>query len=194
MKTKNTLIETIHAYDLLIKNQNEVIRALKIYPKVLNKDEHKHLHSFFNIAMYTSLACSDLIVGLKYLDVSMAVKNEIEANIFARMLAHSSYEILNSQQKIIGKETINKIAELIGEDEVNNLNLTMKELRPIRRDYFEKLKEIRNELFGHRNIAGLIMSEKMVLLNYHEIYKIADKIYKWESKVLDSIMNLITKI
>jgi hypothetical protein len=89
------MLESIKAYDILIKSLNENIRSLKAHPKLLDKEEHKYLYPVYEKAMYIAISASDLIIGLKYLDVSNAIKNGYETNHFSRNVAHPSYELVN---------------------------------------------------------------------------------------------------
>jgi len=89
------MIEAIKAYDILIERLNENIRGLKAHPKILDKEEHKYLYPVVEKSMYIAICSSDLIIGLKYLDVSKALKNGYETNYFSRNVAHISYELIN---------------------------------------------------------------------------------------------------
>jgi hypothetical protein len=41
------MLESIKAYDILIKSLNENIRSLKAHPKILDKEEHKYLYPVY---------------------------------------------------------------------------------------------------------------------------------------------------
>ena len=78
LKNTATLKEIINSYDKLISRTSNLVRTLKIYPKVFEKDEFYELHKFFDKQLFTVLNQLDLIIGLKYLDTSQAIGNNID--------------------------------------------------------------------------------------------------------------------
>ena len=132
------MIETLKTYDELIIKTSNFIRTLKIYPKVFEKEEHHYLHQFFDKILYTALNHLDLIIGLKYLDVSQAVGNKLEAKYFARVVALTSHEILNDLNKIVGKEIRNFVIAKIGENGLSDIDWSIKSLNNMKKDKIKK--------------------------------------------------------
>jgi hypothetical protein len=111
------MIEAINTYDNIIKRLNDNIKDLKAHPEILDKEEHKYLYPVFEKSMYIAISASDLIIGLKYLDVSNVLKNGYEKNYFSRNVAHISYELIEHQKKIVGPDLSEMIRNQI-DDEV----------------------------------------------------------------------------
>jgi hypothetical protein len=185
------MLETIKVYDDLIKESNEIIKALKVYPKILSDDKHKYLHPVFDKALFNALNGIDLITGLKYLDISVAIGNGFESNYFARIVAHSSYEILNHQEKIIGKNVFDLLNSKLGKDASEGIRETTKRLRAIKKDYFLLLKSIRNNLFGHKMESGIGLAEKMFEVNNETIYMVGMDIFKFQCDLLLKMQEII---
>jgi hypothetical protein len=81
------MIKTINAYDSVIRAMHRNVKALKAYPRILTKPEHKYLYKVFDKALFNTLCNLDLITELKYLDMSNTVGNAFETNFFARITA-----------------------------------------------------------------------------------------------------------
>ncbi|WP_136798320.1 hypothetical protein [Desulfosediminicola ganghwensis] len=188
------MIETIQSYDYLITRLNSTTKHLKAHHKILDKPEHKYLFPFYEKAMYIAISLTDLIVGLKYLDVSRSVNNEYEANYFARNVAHMSYELINHQDKIIGEEIAKITNETIGPDPLKELKNIIKKLRLITSHHFNCLKGIRNNLYGHRIENGSTMAKSMLEIDNRKIYKIGDDIFKVYFELLQKYVILISKL
>ena len=188
------MIETIKAYDILIERLNENIRGLKAHPKILDQEEHKCLYPIFEKAMYIAISSSDLIIGLKYLDISNAVKNGYETNYFSRNVAHISYELINHQKKIVSQDVSKAITMQIGVEALSEFKNCTKELKSVTRKYYKKLKYIRNKLFGHRTANGSEMAMSMIEIDAIEIYNIGKRIFDAYIKVLAEYANLLSKL
>ena len=188
------MFEAIKAYDNLIEKTSNLIRTLKIYPKVFEKDEHEYLHAFFDRNLYNALCQLDLIIGLKYLDVSQAVNNKIEANYFGRIVAHSSHEILDDLNKMVGRDIRNYVIDKHEKSYLDKIDSSVKSLNKIKKDYFKTLKEIRHNLFGHKLKEGHQQAEMIVKVDNKEIYKIGNEIFKKQNDLLKNFIELIEKI
>jgi hypothetical protein len=136
----------------------------------------------------------DLIIGLKYLDVSQAVSNQLEANYFARIVAHSSYEILTDLNKLVGKEIRNFVIEKLGKSELDNIDKTVRELNIMKKEHLDNLKTIRHNLFGHKLKDGHRQAELIVGINNTEIYEIGNQIFKLQNELIGQFVKLIEKI
>ncbi|MCX5846586.1 MAG: hypothetical protein NTW12_09580 [Deltaproteobacteria bacterium] len=188
------MIETIKAYDIIIKGLNENIRGLKAHPKILDKEEHKYLHPVYEKSMYIAICLSDLIIGLKYLDVSNALKNGYETSYFSRNVAHMSYELINHQEKIVGTEVAKTIKNRIGDAAFSEFKGSAKELKDVKKEYCKKLNYIRNNLFGHRTANGSEMAAAMLEIDAAEIYKIGKQIFDVYIRVIVAYVNLLSKL
>jgi hypothetical protein len=188
------MIKAIKTYDILIKRHNEIIRALKAHPKILDKEEHKYLYPVYEKSMYIAICLTDLIIGLKYLDVSSALKNGYETNYFSRNVALISYELINHQEKKVGADVAKTIINKIGNEALSEVKGCTKELKAVKKEYHKKLNFIRNNLFGHRNANGSEMASAMLAIDAGEIYKIGKQIFDVYTKVIVVYINLLSKL
>ena len=188
------MIEAIKEYDILIERLNENIRGLKAHPKILDKEEHKYLYPVFEKSMYIAICSSDLIISLKYLDVSSALKNGYETNYFSRNVALISYELINHQKKMVGPDVAKTIINQIGDEALLEFKACTKELKDVTKKYHKKLNYIRNNLFGHRTANGSEMATAMLEIDVGEIYKIGKQIFNVYIKVLAAYINLLNKL
>lgn len=178
------MIEPINTYDNLIKGTSKIIRTLTIYPKVFEEEKYYELHKFFDKALYNVLNQLDLIIGLKYLDISQAVENRLEANYFSRIVILTSHEILNDSNKMLGKEIRAELIEKIGMDGLKEIDETTKEMNALRKNHLKKLKDLRNNVLGHKLDQAHKQAEMIANIDNNEIYKIGDEIFKVEMKFL----------
>lgn len=181
-------------YDMLIERTLGVVVACKIYPKVLTQSEHKELYPFFDRNLFNALNQLDLIIGLKYLDLSHGVGNKSESRYFARVVATTSYEILKDLNQVMGKELRNFVIEKKGEDFLNEINLTVSKLNVLKKANQNMLKEIRHNLFGHKMDNGLHQAEKIWGLDVQKIYRIGRSVFDIQIKLLGQMTKLITEI
>lgn len=188
------MIETLKRYDEVIKRTSSLIRTLKIYPKFFDKEEHHYLHQFFDKNLYTVLNQLDLIIGLKYLDISQAIGNKLEANYFARVVALSSHEILNDLNKLVGRKIRLFVIDKIGEDGLHEIDEAVKALNKIKKDKLKMLKSIRNNLLGHKLENSLQQAEMIVNIELQEVYDIGNQIYKRQMDLIKNYVSLIEKI
>jgi len=188
------MLETIKSYDILISQLNKNIRGLKAHKKILDKKEYKYLFPVFEKAMYIAIAASDLIICLKYLDVSNAVRNGYETNYFARNVAHISYELINHKQKIIGEEVAKTIMNKIGVEALVELKKCTNQLKAVTKKHHKKLNYLRNNLFGHRTANGSEMATSMLEVDAREIYNIGKQIFDVYMNVFAEYITLLGKI
>jgi hypothetical protein len=188
------MIETLKTYDELIIKASNLIRTLNIYPKVFEKEEHHYLYQFFDKILYTALNHLDLIIGLKYLDVSQAVGNKLETKYFARVVALSSYEILNDLNKLVGKEIRDYVITKIGENGPSEKDWSIKSLKNMKKDKIKKLKEIRNNLLGHKLEHAYQQAEMIANIDLKKIYDIGNQILKIQMDLIKNYRVLTEKI
>lgn len=188
------MLDRIRQYDEVIESTSSIIKTLKIYPRVFEKEEHKYLHIFFDKNLYNALCLLDLIIGLKYLDISQAIGNQLEANYFARIVAHSSYEILDDLNKLLGKETRTYIIDKYEASYLTKVDMSVKSLNKIKKENSLKLKEIRHNLFGHKLGKGYIQAEMIIQIDNNEIYKIGKEINNIQHELLRNFVELLTRL
>ena len=189
------MIEMLERYDLIIQRMNKVIKGLKAYPKILDKPEHKYLHKVFDKVLFNALCNLDLITELKYLDMNNVVGNVFETNFFARITAHSYFEILDNLNRTVGKEIVELIENRLGAEALIELNAHVNELNSIKKQHVNSLKKIRNNLFGHRMNAGREQAEQMLQINPKSIYDIGNRIFKIQLNIQDTfMMKVLSKI
>ncbi len=188
------MIDSINSYDKLIQNTSNLAQTLKIYPKVFEEEEFHELHKFFDKALFIVLNHLDLAIGLKYLDVNKAIGNDLEANYFSRVLVLSSHEILNDLNKMIGKEIRCELTKKIGIDNLKELDETIKEMNILKKKHLKKLKNLRNNVLGHKQEYGYKQAEMIVKIDNKEIYMIANEIFKIQMKFIGVYSNLLKSI
>jgi hypothetical protein len=188
------MIESLKAYDSVIRAMHRTIKGLKAYPVLLAEPEHTYLHKFFDKALFNALCNLDLITELKYLDVSNAVGNMFEANFFARITAHSCFEILDNLNETVGREIIELVKARSGAEALSDLNAHVQKLNQVKKRHLDELKRIRNYLFGHRMKAGREQAEQMLRINPRSIYNVGQQIYRIELDILGAFVNILKKI
>jgi len=188
------MIQTLKAYDSVIQAMHGTIKGLKAYPVILIQPEHKYLHAVFDKALFNALCGLDLITGLKYLDVSSAVGNSFEANFFARIVAHSCFEILDNVNKTVGIQIIQLVEGCLGAQALNELNVHVEELNQLKKRHIAALKHIRNNLFGHKMNAGREQAEEMLLITPRSIYDVGDRVFRIEVGILAAFMRILRKM
>ena len=172
------MIKTINAYDSVIQAMHRNVKALKAYPRILAKAEHKYLHKVFDKALFNTLCNLDLITELKHLDMSRAVGNAFETNLFARIAAHSCFEILDNLNQAVGKEVRELVKSRLGPHALRDLNTHVKELNQIKKRHIAELKGIRNNLFGHGMKAGREQAEQMLRIDPAAIYDLGYRVFR----------------
>lgn len=185
------MFEDMQAYDKLISSSNSLAMTFKIYPRVLDKPEFHYLHIFLDKGLYNALNLTDLIIGLKYLDLSARIDNQLETNYFARIVAIHSHEILNSLDKVIGHEFRQKAIQKASLSAINDLDNTVKALNKIKKDKLTLLKSIRNNLIGHRLDKGHEQHEMMKRINPEEIFKTGYDVFTLHFRLLKEMVELV---
>ena len=135
-----------------------------------------------------------LIIGLKYLDLSQAVGNNLEANYFTRVVALSSYEILNDLNKLAGKKIRNFVIGKIGEAGFYEIDESIKSLNKLKKENLKKIKEIRNNVLAHKLRNAHQQAEMIVSIDMKEIYDIGNQIFQIQMGLIGNYTKLIEKI
>jgi len=186
------MIETLEAYDKAIEGTRSLSHTLKIYPKVFEKTGFHKFHKFFDKALFSSLNLMDLIIGIKFLDLSNAIGNKVEANYFARVVILTSHEILNELNSLVGKDIRNELINKIGAEKVSILDGTMKEMNDLKKKHLSKLKNLRHNVIGHKLADGHKQAEMIANIDVLEIYNIGYALFKVQIKLMGSYTNILT--
>jgi hypothetical protein len=188
------MLNVIAAYDSLIISINNNIKTLKAYPKILSEESHKKYFVFFDKCLYNALIQNDLLIGLKYLDVSNALKNQIEANYFARTVALSSYETFNYLDKLVGKDVKTFLESNGHQTSYNTISAIAKKVNSLKKSCFTYLEEIRNNVIGHKDSHALKQTFIMLQIDNAKIHRIGTDLYKLNFELLNEYANLMTTI
>ena len=186
------MIETLEAYDKAIEGTRSLSHTLKIYPKVFENAEFHKFHKFFDKALFFSLNLMDLIIGIKFLDLSKTIGNNAEANYFARVVILTSHEILNELNTLVGKDIRDELINKTGKEKVSILDGIVKEMNGLKKKHLTKLKKLRNAVIGHKLAKGHQQAEMIANIDTLEIYKIGNAIFKVQMKLMGSYANMIT--
>ncbi len=188
------MIEIINTYDKVIQTTSNLVRAYKIYPKVFEKEEYKWLHKFLDKALFTVLNHLDLAIGLKYVQVSLAVGNKLEANYFSRVLVLTSHEILNDLNKMLGKDIRLEIQERIGIEGLKEIDELTKEMNCLRKKHLEKLKRLRNKVIGHKYEYAYQQAEMITDIDIKDIYHVGKDIFNVQMKFIQIYKKMLERI
>ena len=188
------MLDMIRSYNYLISKINTTTKHLKAHRAIFDKEEYKYCYPVYEKAMYISIALTDLMVSLKYLHISSVSKNEYETNYFARSVAVTCYELINHQEKIVGKEIYKTVAKNVGSESLSEIIAAKKQLGKITKEHFQVLKNIRNNLYAHRHGNGYEMAIAMLNIENTMIYKIGKDIFDIYLILLNNYVQLATKL
>ena len=189
-----TVLQRVKEYESLIQEVHRAIKCMKAYPSILTEPEHKYLHAIFDKVLFNALCGLDLITELKYLDVSIAVGNSFEATFFARITAHSCFEILDNMNWIVGKEIMELVKVRLEPQALSDLKSHIKDLNEVKKRHLKELKRIRNELFGHRMKVGHDQAERMLGITPQSIYGVGHRIFEIETNILSAFGKILERI
>ena len=122
------------------------------------------------------------------------MRNQFEANYFARIVAHCIYETVRHQNKLAGKDVLNLIEERLGEQAADDLKSNTGKLRLVRKTELPYLKEIRNELFGHKLASRIEQAQKILDVDRSRICRIGQQVVACQVQILASYISLMDKI
>lgn len=185
------MIEKLNAYDKLITQINSNIKGLKVYPKILSEDKNHKFHPVFEKMLYNALSVSDLIIGLKFLDLSVHLQNQIESIYFSKIIALNSYEMIIESQRFTGSKDVKHIFLDVSNSELNN------RLKEIKKDLNQAkinqkyLKKIRNNIVAHKDenpFNQILATQK---LEFEKIYNIGNELFKTHLKLFMLFMDLL---
>lgn len=187
----DNILKVIEAYDTSIVEINNNIKTLKAYPNILKEEKFKKYYLLFDKCLYNCLIQNDLVIGLKYLDVSNVLKNLIEANYFARVVVLNSYEALNNLDKLIGKE-IKSFCEMNDRQEsFERIKAIGKKINALKKSCFTYLRNVRNTVIGHKDSDALKQTKTMLEIDNREIYIIGSKVNNLSLELINEYMKLM---
>ena len=121
----------------------------------------------------------------------MFTGSEIEKRYCARIVALTSYEILNDHNKIIDNEFREYVLSRIGEDGFEKIKTLMKQLSEIRKNHFGVLKEIRHNTIAHKHESAITQANIIKELNPTEIYNIGYSIFTVQMNIIKTFVGLL---
>ncbi|SEH41021.1 hypothetical protein [Chryseobacterium culicis] len=186
--------ELINHYDKLILGINKNIKGLKIYPKILNEERNHKFHLILNKMLHNSLVVSDILVGLKYLDLSNVLNNSIERAYFARIVALNSYEILINSGRLTGNKDVKEILKQINDNKIDEELKQIKiKIQALKED--EKyLKEIRTNIIAHKDENPFTQIQVFQDLEPKRIFTIGNSIFKLHLELNKIFLNILNEI
>lgn len=186
------MLNAIKSYDELISEINDSINILNIYPQKLSEEKNHKLHLIFDKMLYISLLINDIIIGLKYLDLSVNLNNNVESIYFSKIVALNAYEMLNESGRLTGNKLIKQIFSDINNEDFNSkFKDIKKELYKVKKDCQPKLKVIRNKIIAHKDSNPFDQINTMQKIEFKEIYKIGHNIFNIHLKLLRLFQNLL---
>lgn len=185
-------LDVLKEYDNRIKKINSFIKNLKAYPSINSKFEinDEFFNKFLDKLLFISLAELDLLIGLKYLDFSHTLKNQIEANYFARVVALSTYEIIQHTSKLLGNDMKNIIVEKYGDERFDEIKIITRKISKTASTEKKLLQIIRNNLIAHKEENGLLQTELMISINNEEIYALGNKISNHQLELINKYLEI----
>jgi hypothetical protein len=183
--------DMLSAFEAYTKSIASLTRAAVIYPKVFANEKYHKYYPYFDSILFTVLNQSDLNFGLKYLYTQVFTGSEIEMRYCARIVALTSYEILNDHNKIIDSEFREYVLSRIGADGLDKIKVLMKKLSEIRKKHFEVLKKIRHNTIAHKHDLAITQANIIQGLNPTEIYNIGYSIFLVQMDIINTFVDLL---
>jgi hypothetical protein len=184
------MIHALQHYERITSTLHKNIKAAKAYPSLLTNQDHAPLRSVLDKALWNYLSSLDLVTELKFLDASLAVGNQFEANFFARITALSCFEILDTRNSKVGKDIRSLALGVPGGSALKRLDECVRKLNRLAAEKSPQLKALRNNLFGHRMKAGRAQAVEMLLVQPKAIYEVGSRILEIQFELADAFMEL----
>ncbi len=184
------MIHALQYYERIARTLHKNIKAAKAYPSLLTKQDHAPLRNVLDKALCNYLSSLDLVTELKFLDASLAVRNEFEANFLSRITALSCFEILDTRNSKVGKDIRSLALSVPGGSAQRRLDECVRKLNKLAAQKCPQLKALRNNLFGHRMKAGHAQAVEMLLVQPKAIYEVGSRILAIEFELAEAFMEL----
>jgi hypothetical protein len=183
--------DMVDAFEAYSKRIASIGRAAVIYPKVFAEEKYHKFFPYFDGILFTILNQADLNFGLKYLYIQLYTGSEIERRYCARIVALTSYEILNDHNKIVDKEFRKYVLARIGEEGFSTIKSLMKQMSEIRKNHFDTLKEIRHNTIAHKHESAIDQANIIKSINPTEIYNIGRSIFWVQQDLIKTFVSLL---
>lgn len=188
------MLDLINHYDKLILEINKNIQGLKVYPKILNEERNHKFHFILNKMLHNSLVVSDILVGLKYLDLSNVLNNGIERAYFARIVALNSYEILINSGRLTGNRDVKEILKQINDNEIDEQLKQLKIKIQALKDEEKYLKEIRTNIIAHKDENPFTQIQVFQELDPKKIFTVGNNIFKLHLELNKVFLEILKEI
>jgi len=145
------------------------LSAHKDLVKIIKRKKIKSLNKIANVNYYISVCSYDSSVGNKFLIIS---KNDWGKKLFARVLALIIFEFLDDINSLFTKSFRGITEKLSSTEQLNKLNKILKKIYSYRKINIRYFKEIRNNVFGHRDLDAESQIKYIDNINVKKIGKL----------------------
>lgn len=184
----------VEQYDAALKGYQPLVKSLSGYRERYD-ERYPELQHFFERALNGALAQVDLTIGLKSLVVSFKEGRHIEANYFARAMSVTAYDILLKSGKLVGKQVREFVMRhLPTSKHYAEAADCVKQINQMKTENEFYLKEIRNNVFGHKDENALKQFEMINKLDVNKVNKICYELSRTNHLLLGSILYLSQEI
>jgi len=185
------MLEKLNEYNRLIAQINSNTKGLKIYPKILSEDKNLKFHPVFEKMLFNTLSVSDLIIGLKFLDLSVHLQNEIESIYFSKIIALNSYEMIIESGKFTGNKDVKQIFLDVNNAELNSRLKEIKIELGQTKSNQKYLKNIRINIIAHKDENPFNQILTIQKIDFKKIYDIGNELFKTHLKLFMLFMDLL---
>lgn len=148
--------------------------------------------------LITAIALSDILIGMKYLDINANINKGYEAKYFGRIISVNCYELLNNNSKYVMSNAVVKyrnIPEI--KQHIKEFDTHKKTSDLFFNKHKNKLYEIRNSSLCHRdNSNGIEQIKYIDSMSLDYIASVADEVIELNINLMDSyakLMDLLLK-
>lgn len=189
---RTQLDEWLPTYKHIIEKSRKHVSSIRVSRKILTDEKHENLLKDFDFMLFCALNNLDLVVGLKYLHISLIMNNILEANFFARIISTQIYEHLKDVKSYGGV----KIRSNISKENSTLLqlfNTVNKEFSNFMNNENDKLKEIRNNTFAHKEKGGFKQAEIIENIDSPHILKIGEELFSLNMKLVNLFIKYLER-
>lgn len=155
--------------------------------------EQKGDGSLADILLHLLLTQLDIFVGIKHMEMSKGGNKEYEEYYFSRIVALGCFDVLDNLNMFEGKLSKYRIAPETSEL-MKEVNRKKDELGVTKKQYFEKLSDIRHTLIAHRDrLIGVEQNKGMKEVDPAEIHHIANSIIAIRNQLILSLFDVRNK-
>jgi len=194
--SKTDILKAIGEEDKLILRVNKTIKGLRLYPKLLDCERDKDLCELFNLLLFVTLFTSDLLISMKYLQLSMLLKNQIESNYYSRITSVLVYEYINDIKKLAGKHYRKLLVIRFGDK--GKITLQHQKITAnfnhILKVNSKVLKNIRVNVFAHRSKNAFEQTEIMLTVDNQKMLQLSLDIRDLSFDFISLVSDLMEEI